>query len=631
MSPVFEELKRRNVFRVGAAYAVAAWLVIQLVETIFPAFGFGDAAVRITVIVLAIGSVPVLILAWAFEITPDGVKRENHVDRTQSGASVSAHKLNRSLVFLLIAAVGYFAVDKFVLDSWEGNNSPASAGPELAERSAQTQVGATGGSAEARTVAVLPFVAMSNGQDDGYFADGLTEEVLNYLASVPELLVTARTSSFYFKGTDLPIPEIAATLGVANVVEGSVRRAGDKVRITAQLIRAADGFHLWSGTYDRTLEDIFAVQEDIARNIAEVLDVALDDQAMVRMRNAGIGDVEAFISYQKGSEAFADAHADLAQISASLADANRYFDQVLEVAPRLTGVRMKRADLVGHLLFEYAGGFRPESYPGEGAELLRTLQEEYSLAWQSARPGAERAMVEVERTTFSDDWSGLTARLDLAMSGDQCMQGNWIHQVGGVLGRADRLVSFNRRNLRCNPLSAWDYMVLALALISDGRPGDALQEIADAEALGVNQPVPFKDMRMMALLALGRFNEDAAAFTAPPGSSYPFPDRLLLEARAGDPDTARKISEAYLARPGVDDWTSITAAAAVGNRQAANAAAARIDGRAGGPFMLLIGTSMCFCGAPFDLDATPNFAARLKETGAPWPPRKVIDFPLKTW
>jgi adenylate cyclase len=630
MSPVFEELKRRNVFRVGAAYAVAAWLAIQLVETIFPAFGFGDAAVRITVIVLAIGSVPVLILAWAFEITPDGVKRENQVDRTQSGASVSAHKLNRALVFLLIAAVGYFAVDKFVLDSREGNNSPASAGPELAERSAQTEVGATGGSAQARSVAVLPFVAMSSGQDDGYFADGLTEEVLNYLASVPELLVTARTSSFHFKGTDLPIPEIAATLGVANVVEGSVRRAGDKVRITAQLIRAADGFHLWSETYDRTLEDVFAVQEDIAGNIAEVLDVALDDQAMVRMRNAGIGDVEAFISYQKGSEAFADAHADLAQISASLADANRYFDQVLEVASRHTGVRLKRADLVGHLLFEYAGGFRPEGYPGEGAELLRTLQEEYSLAWQSARPGAERAMVEVERAVFSDDWNGLAARLDQALSGDQCMEGNWIHQVGSSLGRTDRLVSFDRLNLRCDPLSGFSYMVLAMALVWDGRPEDALQAIDDAEALGV--AVPFKrDIRMMALLAAGRFNEDAEAYTAPPGSSYPFPDRLLLEARAGDPDTARKISEAYLARPGVDDWTSITAAAAVGNRQAANAAAARIDGRAGGPFMLLIGTSMCFCGAPFDLDATPNFAARLKETGAPWPPRKVIDFPLKTW
>jgi TolB-like protein len=630
MSPVFEELKRRNVFRVGAAYAVAAWLMIQLVETIFPAFGFGDAAVRITVVVLAIGFVPVLILAWAFEITPDGVKRENQVDRTQPGASVSGHKLNRALVFLLIAAVGYFAVDKFVLDSREGNNSPASAGAELAERSAQTEVGATGGSAEARSVAVLPFVAMSNGQDDGYFADGLTEEVLNYLASVPELLVTARTSSFHFKGTNLPIPEIAATLGVANVVEGSVRRAGDKVRITAQLIRAADGFHLWSETYDRTLEDVFAVQEDIAGNIAEVLDVVLDDQTMARMRNTGIRDVEAFISYQKGSEAFAAAHADLEQVSASLADANRYFDEVLEVAPRLAGVRLKRADLVGHVLFEYAAGFRPESYPGEGAELLRTLQEQYSGAWESARPGAERAMVEVERAIFSDDWSGLGAKLDQALSGDQCMEGNWIHQVGISLGRADRLVIFDQRNLRCDPLSGFSYMVLAMTLAWDGRPEEAVQALDDAEALGV--AVPFKrDMRMMALLAAGRFNEDAEAYTPAPGSLYPLPDRLLLEARAGDPDRARKISEAYLASSGVSDWTSLMAAAVVGNRQEANAAAARIDARPGGPFMLVIGSTLCYCGAPFDLGATPNFAARLKESGAPWPPRKVIDFPLKTW
>ena len=630
MSPVFEELKRRNVFRVGAAYAVAAWLVIQVVETISPAFGFGDAAVRITVVVLAIGSIPVLILAWAFEITPDGVKREDQVDRSQSGASVSAHKLNRALVFLLIAAVGYFAVDKFVLDSREGNNSPAPAGPELAERSAQTQVGATGGSAEARSVAVLPFVAMSNGQDDGYFADGLTEEVLNYLASVPELLVTARTSSFHFKGTDLPIPEIAATLGVANVVEGSVRRAGDKVRITAQLIRAADGFHLWSGTYDRTLEDIFAVQEDIARSIAEVLDVALDNQAMVRMRNAGIGDVDAFISYQKGSEAFAVAHSDMEHISDALADANRYFDQVLEVAPKLTGVRLKRADLAGHVLFEYAAGFRPESYPGESDELLRILQEQYSGAWESARPGAERAMVEVERAIFSNDWSGLAGRLDQALSGDQCLEGNWIHQVGSQLFRADRLVSFNRRNLRCDPLSGFSYMVLANALIWDGKPEDALQALDDAEALGL--VVPFaRDMRMMALLAAGRFNEDAEAYATPPGSLYSLPDRLLLEARAGDPDKARKISETYLASPGVSEWLSVMAAAAVGNRQAANAAAARIDGRDGGPFMLLIASNLCFCGAPFDLTATPNFAARLNESGLSWPPRKVIDFPLKTW
>ncbi len=358
----FTELKRRNVFRVGAAYLVAAWLVIQLVETIFPAFGFGDSAVRLAVIVLAIGFVPVLILAWAFEITPEGVKRDREVDRREAGASITAHKLNRAVVVLLVAAVGYFAVDKFVLAPPQPGEQSTAAQRDATSQPPGVEISAP--AVQGRSVAVLPFVSMSSGEDDEYFADGLTEEILNYLASVPELLVTARTSAFHFRGTNLPVPEIAATLGVANVVEGSVRRAGDRVRITVQLIRAADGFHLWSQTYDRTLENVFAVQEDIARNITEVLDVVLDEQELARMRAAGIGDVEAFIAYQKGQEAFTAAHSDIEHISDALATANQYYDQVLEVAPGLTGVHLRRADLGGHVLFELVAGFRPETYPG---------------------------------------------------------------------------------------------------------------------------------------------------------------------------------------------------------------------------------------------------------------------------
>ncbi len=629
--PLFQELKRRNVFRVGAAYAVAAWLVIQLVETIFPAFGFDDGAVRITVLLLGIGFVPVLILAWAFEITPEGVKREREVDRTQTGATITAHKLNRSLVVLLLVAVGYFAVDKFVLAPQPGNESSTATQQDVTTQSLETAPIQASAAVQARSVAVLPFVAMSSGEDDGYFADGLTEEILNYLASVPELLVTARTSSFHFKGTDLPVPQIAATLGVAHVVEGSVRRAGERVRITAQLIRAGDGFHLWSETYDRTLEDIFAVQEDIARNIAEVLDVVLDEQALARMRNTGIGDVEAFIAYQKGQEAFMMAHSDLEHISDALADANKYYDQVLKVVPGLTGVHLKRADLSGHVLFELVAGFRPEAFPGEAQDVVETLLKDYSLAWESARPGAERTVVEVERTIFSDDWRGLAAKVDQVLASDECLEGNWISQVADQFGRSAEMAAWQRNKLRCDPLSGMPYMGLSQALIWDGRPEEALELIAEAEVL--NLYVPFeRDMRLVGLLAAGRYKEDAEAYMpAAHGSIYPFPDKLLLEARAGTPERARQISDAYLARPGVDDWSSMVAAAVVGNRQAANAAAARIDARPGGPFMLLIGSQMCFCGAPFDLAVTPNFKARLAESGFPWPPADPVGFPLKNW
>jgi len=630
LSSLFEELKRRNVFRVGAAYLVASWLIVQLVETIFPAFGFDDGAVRIAVIALAIGLLPVLVLAWAFELTPEGVQREEQVDRSQPGAALNPRKFNLALIILLIAALGFFLLDKLVLSPHRVESSSAiseqpAVPPALESRADEQSV------IQERSVAVLPFVAMSRGEDDEYFADGLTEEILNSLASLPELLVTARTSAFYFKGTDLPVPEIAATLGVANVVEGSVRRDGEKVRITAQLIRAADGFHLRSMTYDRTLEDVFAVQEDIARNIAEVLDVVLDEDALARMRNAGIGDVEAFIAYQKGQQAFAEAHDSVDHVSESLALANFWFDQVLAKAPNLTDVRLRRADLKGHALFEIAAGYREETYHGEGTEVVQALLDDYALAWETARPGIERATVEVERTQFSDNWQGLSAKMDAALADGTCELGNWIYQLANPFGRADRVIERLTAALRCDPMAGLSYMGLAQALIWAGQSEAALQTINSGESLHLT--IPFvDDVRLVALLAAGQFESEAHAFQASAaGSMYPFPDHFLLEAVAGDPETAREISDEYLARPGVDDYTSLVAAAVVGNREAANTIAARIDGRPGGPFMLSQVLQACFCGAPFDLDATPNFKARLEESGFDWPPPKPIAYPLKTW
>ncbi len=155
-----------------------------------------------------------------------------------------------------------------------------------------------------KSLAVLPFVAMSSGADDEYFADGLTEEILNSLAQLPELLITARTSSFHFKGQDIPVQEIAATLGVQHIVEGSVRRSGERLRVTAQLVRAADGFHIWSENYDSTSEDTIQVQEDIAEKIAEAMNVVMDDDKREAMRKAGLRNVEAFINYQKAMELY---------------------------------------------------------------------------------------------------------------------------------------------------------------------------------------------------------------------------------------------------------------------------------------------------------------------------------------
>lgn len=254
------ELKRRNVLRVGAAYIVVAWLVIQVVETIFPAFGFGDSAIRVVVIGFAIGLVPVLIISWIFELTPEGFKREGEVDRSRPFAPTNARKLDRAIIVVLTLALGFFAFDKFVLEPAREAESEK----VITERvRSQTLVDSYGDS----SIAVLPFVNMSDDAGNEYFSDGISEELLHLLANIPRLRVTSQSSSFSFKGKDISIPEIAERLNVGFVLEGSVRKFGNKLRITAQLIEARSDTHLWSETYDRTVDDLFAIQDEISAAI----------------------------------------------------------------------------------------------------------------------------------------------------------------------------------------------------------------------------------------------------------------------------------------------------------------------------------------------------------------------------
>jgi TolB-like protein len=266
---LYTELKRRNVIRVGAAYVVTAWLIIQVVETIFPAFGFGDAAVRVTTIVLAIGLLPALILAWAFELTPEGLKKDADVDHALPASVQAGKRLDRLILVILALALGYFAFDKWVLDPVE-DAQIAQMAHEEGRTAAFTE------SYGDKSIAVLPFVNMSDDAGNEYFSDGISEELLNLLAQIPELRVISRSSAFSFKEKDIPIPAIAEQLNVAHILEGSVRKAGNRVRITAQLIEARSDTHLWSATYDRDLDDVFAIQDEIASVIGESLKVELE-------------------------------------------------------------------------------------------------------------------------------------------------------------------------------------------------------------------------------------------------------------------------------------------------------------------------------------------------------------------
>ena len=214
---LFAELKRRNVIRVAAAYIVAAWLIVQVVETIFPAFGFGDGAIRLVVIVLAIGLVPVAVLAWAFELTPEGLKLEKDVERSASITPQTGKKLDRVIMVALAVALGYFALDKFVLSPGRQAQELATATREAREAGRSEMLVESYGD---RSIAVLPFADMSVDKDQEYMSDGIAEELLNLLARIPELRVISRSSAFSFKGKDVKLADVARELNVAHIPGG---------------------------------------------------------------------------------------------------------------------------------------------------------------------------------------------------------------------------------------------------------------------------------------------------------------------------------------------------------------------------------------------------------------------------
>jgi TolB-like protein len=239
---LFAELRRRNVFRMAVLYVVAAWLIMQVAEVVIGLAELPGWIGQLVLLVLAIGFPIALVFSWFYELTPEGISLEKDIDPAESITRVTGRRLDFIVIALLVAAVLLFAYDKW----WTGPP------PE-------------------RSIAVLAFENMSGDPEQEYFSDGISEELLNLLAQIPELTVISRSSAFSFKGKNVAIPAIAEQLNVAHVLEGSVRRDGNRVRITAQLIEANSDSHLWSESYDREFENIFAIQEEVAAAISDVL------------------------------------------------------------------------------------------------------------------------------------------------------------------------------------------------------------------------------------------------------------------------------------------------------------------------------------------------------------------------
>jgi len=250
---LFAELKRRNVFRVGIAYVVLAWIILQVGDTMAPALHLPEWINSALAFFVILGFPLAIFFAWAFEMTPEGLKLEKDVDRDASITPTTGRKLDRTIIVMLVVALGYFI--------WQSQKAPTE---EITEAIAGRE-----------SIAVLPFENMSSDDEQEYFSDGLTEELLNLLAKIPELKVTSRTSAFFYKDKDIKISDIGKELDVDHILEGSVRKSGKKIRITAQLIEVDSDAHLWSDTWDRDLDDVFVIQDEIAAAVVNELKVQL--------------------------------------------------------------------------------------------------------------------------------------------------------------------------------------------------------------------------------------------------------------------------------------------------------------------------------------------------------------------
>src|SRR5213593_2912578 len=288
---LFAELKRRNVIRMTGLYLVGAWLLTQVASTVLPMFGAPDWLPRSIVILLAIAFLPALIFSWVFELTPEGLKRDEDVRPEESIAPQTARRMNRMIIAVLVIALGYFVFDKFFL------TPRREAALVAAQSSAEPR-----SAANAKSVAVLAFANLSDDKGSEYFSDGISEELLTVLQKIPGLHVAARTSAFSFKGTNATAQEIGQKLGVAHLVDGSVRKAGDAVRIAARLTEADTGEQIWSENFTRNLKDVFAVQTELAQTIVGQLSGQLTNDAANPVIQAQVQAAE------KGSTRNVEAH-----------------------------------------------------------------------------------------------------------------------------------------------------------------------------------------------------------------------------------------------------------------------------------------------------------------------------------
>jgi adenylate cyclase len=471
---LFNELKRRNVIRMAGLYLVGAWLIAQVSETLLPIFHTPDWVLQTIVIMLAIGFLPALAFAWVFELTPDGIKRDDQVDRARSLAPQTGQRMNRLIIVVLLLALGYFGFDKFVLTPRGDAASSA-----VVEKGATQPASAASVANEVdASIAVLPFVNMSSDKEQEYFSDGLSEELLNQLAQIPQLRVIARTSSFSFKDKDVDVATIAKALGVAHVLEGSVRKSGNTLRITAQLIRTADSSHLWSQTYDRDMSDVFKVQDEISSEVVAALKVKLLPQQKLPAAQRTTN-VEAYEQYLLGLDALRNTNLETAQAISAFQKAIALDPNYANAYTGLAWAQSRQAELADS----------PEERAAMIGEALASADRAIVLAPDRATGYSTRGGLRFSR---GYEWSAADADLQTAYRLDPQnlgMLGNYSYYLLAT-GRVADALAASRRAVTIDPLNIGAWSNLGLILYYTGQIEQARAALEHALTIKPNDNWP---------------------------------------------------------------------------------------------------------------------------------------------
>ena len=484
----YEELKRRNVVKAAILYVVASWLTLQVADVLFDALELPSTWIRLVLAILILGFPPALIFSWVYEMTPEGLKREKDVNRSRSPATDTGRKINFLIIVMLALAIAVVVMDQLM-----GQVSPfvligvvvllliaAIVLARLVPSATPTRVPAEFAPATARTepageapkaIAVLPFVNMSSDEEQEYFSDGLSEELLNLLSKIPELRVAARTSSFSYKDKDVKVAQIGAELNVGHVLEGSVRNSGDRVRITAQLIQTEDGYHLWSETYDRTLDDVFAIQDEIAAEVVAQLKVTLLSAAPIVKET----DPEAYALFLQARHLARQGTTQAFEQSIAL------FQQALAIAQ------------------DYVAAWEGLTtvYSDQTERGLRPFEEGYALARRTADktlaidPDYAKAHARLGWITMmhDQDLAGAARHFERAMELDP-IDPDILGEAAVLaqdLGRLDDAVALQEYVVARDPVNSRAYRRLGLAYLSAGRLDDAIGSFHTTLTLSAGQ------------------------------------------------------------------------------------------------------------------------------------------------